>query len=164
MTQASVDVGNGTAIPDFIQAWATGWSTSSDPSLLLGTVTDDVVFEDVAIGDVLRGADALKALLGEVQTAVPDFTVAVQTAFATESMAAAEYVISGTQSGDLPYLAASGKSFSIRASSVFELDAGKIRRESRYYDAARFLSDLGGLNQATFDNFGTPASVPGGRA
>jgi len=163
MTQASMDV-RGATTPEIIQTWAKGWSTSGDPSVLLGAVTDNIVFEDVAVGGVFNGTDALKGLLAEVQSAVPDFTVTVQDAFATESMAAAEYVISGTQSGDLPYLASSGKSFSIRASSVFELKGGKIRRESRYYDAARFLHDLGGLDAATFAKLTPPPSTPGGGA
>lgn len=161
MTQASMNVGTA-AIPEVIRTWATGWSTSSDPSLLLDAVADDVVFEDVAIGGLFHGTEALKELLNEVQSAVPDFKVSVQTAFATESMAAVEYVISGTQTGDLPYLASGGKSFSIRASSVFELEGGKIRRESRYYDAARFLNELGGLNESTFATLVAPAAQPGG--
>lgn len=162
MAQTSSVVGTESATPDVLQKWEAAWSNTGDPSQLLDIVTDDVVFEDVAIGDVLTGTEALKNLLAEAGSAVPDFAVSIQTSFATDTMAAAEYVISGTQTGDLPYLASSGKSFRIRASSVFELEGGKIRRESRYYDAARFLNDLGGLNGSTFAKLTTPASAPGG--
>lgn len=77
-------------------------------------------------------------------------------------MAAAEYSISGTQSGDLPYLKATDESFRIRAASVFVLADGKIARESRYYDMARFLEQLGALAAADLPKLGTPPATPGG--
>ena len=38
----------------------------------------------------------------------------------------------------------SGKRFSsVRGSSIFELEAGRIRRESDYWDAATFMKQVG---------------------
>ncbi len=148
---------------DLIQRWASGWSHDGDPAILLGVVTDDVTFEDVAVGDLIHGSDASRNLLAEARSAVPDFKVTLQTSVVTETMAAAEYEISGTQTGDLPYLAATGKAFSIRSASVFEIGDGRIRRESRYYDMVQFLSQLGGLDPDTVSRLGTPAPGPGGR-
>jgi steroid delta-isomerase-like uncharacterized protein len=150
------------AIPDILQRWAAGWSAVGDPSLLLDLVTDDVVYEDVGVGVVIRGEADFEALVTEAGTAIPDFAVELLTGFATEEMAAAEYLISGTQTGDLPYLAASGNAFTVRASSVFVLADGLIQRESRYYDMVQFLTQLGGLNEATVAELGTPPAVPGG--
>jgi steroid delta-isomerase-like uncharacterized protein len=147
---------------DILQQWAAGWSMVSDPSILLGVITDDVIFEDVAAGDLLVGSDALAELLAGVVVAIPDFTITLQTSQWSGQMAAAEYLISGTQTGDLPYLAATGKAFSIRASSVFGLEGGLIRRESRYYDMVQFLTQLGALNDETVSQLGTPATEPGG--
>lgn len=149
---------------NLIQQWAAGWSHLGDPSILLGVVTDDVTYEDVAVGEVLRGRAALRQLLTTAGAAIPNFTISVLTSLVTEQMGAAEYRISGTQSGDLPYLKATGKPFSIRASSVFALQDGKIRRESRYYDMVQFLRQLGGLHTATFDSLGTPPAEPGGES
>lgn len=77
-------------------------------------------------------------------------------------MAATEYTISRTQRGDLPYLKASGKPFRIRASSIFEIEDGKIRRETRYYNVAHFLAQLGGLDSSVLSRLGTEARRPGG--
>lgn len=127
-----------------------------------GIVIDDVIYEDVAAGDVIHGKAAVGDLLAHVAKAIPTFKVTLQTSVMTEQMAAAEYVISSTQSGDLPYLAATGKAFSIRASSVFVVSAGLIQRESRYYDMVQFLTQLGGLDAATMSQLGTPPAQPGG--
>jgi steroid delta-isomerase-like uncharacterized protein len=142
--------------------WADGWSTLGDPQKLLALVTTDVVYEDVAVGDVVQGAESLRGLLAVAAKAIPDFHVELFDGFATETMAAAEYAITGTQTGGLPYLRATGKPFRLRAASVFVLENEKIRRESRYYDIARFLTQLGGLAPADLPPLSIPAAKPGG--
>jgi steroid delta-isomerase-like uncharacterized protein len=160
LTARAAAQGTPVAAPEILLRWEEGWSTVGDPSLLLSVVTEDVVYEDVAVGDVVTGAANLQALLAEAGAAIPDFAVTLQTSVATDEFAAAEYLISGTQTGDLPYLAATGASFSIRAVSFFELADGLIRRESRYYDMVQFLTQLGGLSEATLQDLGTPPSSP----
>ena len=66
----------------------------------------------------------------------------------------------GTQSGDLPYLTATGKSFSLRAASIFTLVEGKIQRESRYYNMLSFLAQLGAVSGDTLPPLGTPQPAP----
>jgi steroid delta-isomerase-like uncharacterized protein len=146
--------------PDLLQQWAAGWSNLADPSALLALVTDDVVYEDVAAGDVDEGTAAFKQLLTDAHAAMPDFTITLDSGLVSGDLAAAEYVISGTQSGDLPYLAATGKTFSLRAASIFTLAGGKIQRESRYYNMLSFLSQLDALSGATLPPLGTPLPAP----
>jgi hypothetical protein len=44
----------------------------------------------------------------------------------------------------IPGVPATGKRFSsVRGSSILELDAGKIRRQSDYWDAATFMKEVG---------------------
>jgi steroid delta-isomerase-like uncharacterized protein len=112
--------------------------------------------------DLMEGARALGALLADAHTAIPDFRVEIFDGFSTSEMAAVECEITGTQRGDLPYLPATGKSFRIRASSILVLQAGKIMRESRYYDMTRLLMQLGALQPAQLPALGTPAQKPGG--
>jgi SnoaL-like polyketide cyclase len=58
--------------------------------------------------------------------------------------------MSGTQKGDLPGIPATGKRFSsVRGSIILELEAGKIRRESDYWDAATFMKQVGVLRRAS---------------
>jgi steroid delta-isomerase-like uncharacterized protein len=144
--------------------WADGWSTLGDPHKLLAVVTPDIVYEDVAAGDTVRGTEPFRGLLAEAAKAIPNFRVELFDGFTTDTMAAAEYEITGTQTGDLPYLKATGKPFHLRAASVFVIENDKIKRESRYYDMARFLTQIGGLPSADLRSLGTPAAKPGGRS
>ncbi|OLE61836.1 MAG: hypothetical protein AUG04_12910 [Deltaproteobacteria bacterium 13_1_20CM_2_69_21] len=64
--------------------------------------------------------------------------------FATEQWAVIEWVMSGTHKGDLPGIPATGKRFSsVRGTNILELEAGKIRGESDYWDAATFIKQVG---------------------
>src|SRR2546429_5288762 len=108
--------------------WARAWSSnnsSDDPERVLALFVDDCVFE---------GAFA----------AVPDFKYGLTSRFAASQWAVIEWVMSGTHKGDLPGMPATGKRFSsVRGSSILELEAGKIRRESDYWDAATFMKQVG---------------------
>jgi steroid delta-isomerase-like uncharacterized protein len=64
--------------------------------------------------------------------------------FADGRWAVVEWVMSGTHTGDLPGIPATGKRFSsVRGSTILELEAGKIRRKSDYWDAATFMKQVG---------------------
>lgn len=46
--------------------------------------------------------------------------------------------------GDFPGIPATGKrSSAVRGSTIIELEVGKIRRESDYWDAATFMKQVG---------------------
>lgn len=150
------------ASTDLLAEWAAGWSTPGEPEKLLALFDERMVYEDVAYGDVLQGPQAFRKLLAGVKQSIPDFRIRIFDGFSSERMAAVEYEITGTQTGDLPYLKATGKPFRLRATSSLVLEAGKISRESRYYDMARFLVQLGALAPAELPPLGTPASKPGG--
>jgi steroid delta-isomerase-like uncharacterized protein len=145
---------------ELLQQWATGWSNLAGPDALLALVTDNIVYEDVAAGDLVEGIAGFERLLAEAHAGIPDFTITLDTAILGEGHAAAEYQISGTQSGHLPYLSASGKPFLLRAASIFVLDGDKIQRESRYYNMLSFLAQLGELAGDVLPPLGTPAAEP----
>ena len=126
--------------------WAVAWSSSdsSDPGRLLALYTDDCVFEDVTFGVVVRGKEELSSFANRAFAAVPDFKYEPTSRFATSRWAAIEWVMSGTHQGDFPGIPATGKRFSsVRGSTILELEAGKIRRESDYWDAATLMKQVG---------------------
>jgi len=126
--------------------WAIAWSSndSHDPERVLALFADDCVFEDVTFGVVARGKEELRSFVNRAFAAVPDFRYGLTSRFATSQWAAIEWVMSGTHRGDFPGIPATGKRFSsVRGSSILELDAGKIRRESDYWDAATFMKQVG---------------------
>jgi steroid delta-isomerase-like uncharacterized protein len=134
--------------------WARAWSSSesSGPDDVLALFADECVFEDVTFGVVARGKDELRVFARRAFAAVPDFRYAavpdfrygVPSSFALSQWAVIEWVMSGTHRGDFPGIPANGKHFSaVRGSTVLELGAGKIRRESDYWDAATFMKQVG---------------------
>jgi steroid delta-isomerase-like uncharacterized protein len=129
-----------------LDEWAMAWSSNenNDPERVLALFADDGVFEDVTFGVVTRGKEELRRFVIGAFAAVPDFTYGVTHRFATSHWAAIEWVMSGTQTGDFPGIPATGKRFaSVRGASILELEAGKIRRESDYWDAATFMQQVG---------------------
>jgi steroid delta-isomerase-like uncharacterized protein len=129
-----------------LDEWAIAWSTTenTDPERVLALFADDGVFEDATFGVVVRGKEDLRRYLIGAFAAVPDFTFGVTRRFATSHWAAIEWVMSGTHKGDFPGIPATGNRFSsVRGASVLELEAGKIRRESDYWDAATFMRQVG---------------------
>lgn len=137
------------ATPDLervFNGWAAAWS-SRDPEKLLALFTDDCLFEDVTFNVVTRGKEELRGFANSAFTAVPDFKLELTRQFATSEWAAVEWVMSGTHEGDFPGMPATGQRFSsVRGSSILELEAGKIRRESDYWDAATFMKQVGLLS------------------
>ena len=126
--------------------WATAWSSAenSDPARVLALFADDCVFEDVTFGVVARGKDELRSFVQGAFAAIPDFQYRLTSRFVDGQWAAIEWVMSGTHTGDFPGMPATGKRFSsVRGSSILELEAGKIRRRSDYWDAATFMKRVG---------------------
>jgi steroid delta-isomerase-like uncharacterized protein len=106
-------------------------------------LTEDCIYEDVALGVVNRGKDELVAFGNGFIAGVPDLSVEVTSRFATEDKAAAEWKMTGTHTGDLPGMPASGKRFSLRGASTFELRGNRVLRCSDYWDLATFQKQLG---------------------
>jgi steroid delta-isomerase-like uncharacterized protein len=126
--------------------WARAWSSAenNDPERVLPLFADDCVFEDVTLGVVARGKEELRSFVNGAFAAVPDFKYRLTSRFATSQRAAIEWVMSGTQKGDFPGMPATGKRCSsVRGSSIIELEAGRIRRQSDYWDAATFMKQVG---------------------
>ena len=123
--------------------WATAWS-SHNPEKVLALFTEDCVYEDVPFGVVTRGKEQLRAFAEGAFAAVPDFRFELRTRFVAGSWAGMEWVMSGTHKGDLPGMPATGKRFSgMRGATVIELQAGKIRRNSDYWDSTTFMKQVG---------------------
>ena len=129
-----------------LDEWAMAWSSidNKDPERVLALFADDCVFEDVTFGVVARGKEELRSFVNRAFAAVPDFKYGLTSRFAASQWAAIEWVMSGTHKGDWPGMPATGKRFSsVRGTSILELEAGKIRRESDYWDAATFMKQVG---------------------
>lgn len=106
--------------------------------------TDDVVYEDVASGEVHRGTEAIKQLLRAVYAWAPDYRVTKTSLIVANDTAATEWLSEGIQTGPIGDLPASGNSFRLRGVSFLTFRDGKIASVTDYYDMATFLTQLGG--------------------
>lgn len=124
------------------QDFATTWS-SHNMDRVLPLFTDDCVCEDVTLGVVNHGWEELRGFGQLFISGFPDVTFEMTSGFIAGDWAGGEWTMAGTHAGDLPGLPATGKSVSIRGSSIAELKDGKIRRCSDYWDMATLLRQVG---------------------
>jgi steroid delta-isomerase-like uncharacterized protein len=123
--------------------WGMAWS-SNDPERVLALFADDCFFEDLTLGVAAQGKEELRSFVNIAFAAVPVFTYGLVSRFVASEWASIEWVMSGTHKGDLPGMPATGRRFlSVRGSTILELEAGKIRRASDYWDAATFMKQVG---------------------
>ena len=85
----------------------------------------------------------------QVFNAFPDLKIELTSHVAANGRAMLEWIMSGTLSGSLLGLPATGKSFSIRGAAIFELQDGKIARSSIYWDMSTLVRQLGTIDAAS---------------
>jgi steroid delta-isomerase-like uncharacterized protein len=123
---------------ELAEAW-----TAHDVDKLLSLCTDDCIYEDVTMAVVNRGKGDLRTFANGVLAAFPDFKMNVTCAVVAGDGAAIEWTMAGTHKGDLPGMPATGKPFTVRGASMCEIQSGRIKRISDYWDMTTFLKQIG---------------------
>jgi steroid delta-isomerase-like uncharacterized protein len=133
-----------TALEHVLDQWGVGWS-SGDPNKLLPLFTADIYYEDVTMGAVNRGQDALRKFAMGTFEAWPGSTFEVKSRFVAASgkWGAIEWVWHGRQSKDVPGLRATNTPFELRGSTIIEFSDGKISRNSDYWDLVTYMKRVG---------------------
>jgi steroid delta-isomerase-like uncharacterized protein len=117
---------------------------SHDIEKMLALMTDDVVIEDVPFGMVMKGKHGVKQGFTGFFKAAADFKVEPKSWVTNYKSFALEVIFTGTQTGDLPGLPATGKSFSVRGCSFGEFENGKVKGRRDYWDSANLTKQLVG--------------------
>jgi len=106
---------------------------------------DELVTDLVPIG-VFRGPEALREFFAELFAAVPDLDFAVRRTSVDGDVASVEWRLSGTFSGG-PFqeIEPTGRRIELRGVDCVEIAAGKIVRNTAYYDGAAFARSIGML-------------------
>ena len=133
-------------LASLIDKWAIAWSSTvnTDPERVLALFADDGMYEDVTSGAVVRGKAELRRYLIGAFATIPDFTFDVLQRFGDGSWAAIEWTMSGTHTAEWAEMPPTGRPFSsVRGTSILELEAGKIRRQSDYWDKATVMKQVG---------------------
>lgn len=114
-----------------------------DLEALAATVTQDYVRDDLAAAFVpAPGADALTSFISAVRAAMPDFTMTITDAFATEDRVAAQLRLSGTHVGELLGAAPTGRHVEINGVSLYRLRDGLIHVNAQLIDLAGLMRQL----------------------
>jgi len=119
--------------------------TAKDLDRPLELQDPDVVDDFVAIGQ-FRGRDAVRAFFAEMYEAFPDFRIEVDRIISDDRHAVVQWEASGTFSGG-PFqgIEPTGKPVAIRGVDVMEIEDGKLRHNTIYYDGAAFARQVGML-------------------
>jgi steroid delta-isomerase-like uncharacterized protein len=126
---------------DVIAAW-----NAHDPDKILSFFSDDVLYEDLAIGKTMHGKQELAEFIKLTLNDIPDFHIEATSLIVSGDWVASEAIMSGTMAhSSIPGIPATGKSFSLRAASIMELSNGKIRRETDYYNAITMMQQIGAI-------------------
>jgi steroid delta-isomerase-like uncharacterized protein len=126
---------------------------SHDIEKCLSFYTDDCVYEDVALGKVNHGKEELKAFIMSMFVWSSDVKLEVKSIFSAGDWAATEWVMTGTNTGDIPEMPATGKNFSIRGSSIMQIRGDKVSRQSDYWNEVSYLQQVGILPANVIPNW-----------
>ena len=109
---------------------------------------EDIVLDDIGVG-VIRGKQELQRYASDIFTAIPDVKKELKSFFCTGDQAVCEILETGTQTGALGRIPATGKSYSGKCAWILEIHGGKISRLASYYDALGYLKQIGLMPEAT---------------
>lgn len=122
------------------EKWIAAWN-SHDPDKMLPLFTDDIVYEDVAFGEVSHGKAELRKFAADEFEAIPDLELKLLRASVHNGHGTIEWVFRGTDKG----IYKTGKKFSVRGVSVIDVRNGKILRNLDFYDSATIMRQAGVL-------------------
>jgi steroid delta-isomerase-like uncharacterized protein len=130
---------NRAIIEKLTEFWASG-----NLDMIDDLFTEECAYEDVPDQGFYHGREEIKSFLGEMYGWSPDLKVRYTSTLYQGDWAAAEWIWNGTQTGDIMGLMeATDKEYSVRGTTIFQFEDGKIKRLSDYYNAGRLLHQLG---------------------
>lgn len=106
-------------------------------------VCPDVVYEDVAAGRVMRSPSEVADWVRQNIAWSSDFRFEVTTEVASGDEVYSEWVLSGTHTGDLPGIPATGRRFSVRGASMARIEGDRVKEQRDYWDRMTLLIQLG---------------------
>jgi steroid delta-isomerase-like uncharacterized protein len=122
------------------EKWVAAWNSHS-PDKMLPLFTDDVLYEDVAFGEVSHGSAELRKFAASEFDGVPDLELKLVRADIHNGHGTIEWTFAGTDKGVFK----TGKKFSVRGVSVIDVRDGKISRSLDFYDVATIMRQVGVL-------------------
>lgn len=116
---------------------------SGNTGALQNDYAEHAVVEDGMYPEPIVGRAAIMARKGTGLAAVSDFQLKITNRVVHGGQISAEWVATGTHSGDLPGMPATGRHFTLRGITVSVRQNGKIVREAIYYDLDHLRRQIG---------------------
>jgi steroid delta-isomerase-like uncharacterized protein len=127
----------------FFDTYLAAWN-AHDSAAVARHMADDAVYEDVALGRVLRGPSEIASFVEEATRSSSDFRFENLSLFTAGSDYANEWIMLGTNDREVGGVPATGRSFRVRGASIGKLDQnGRIVENRDYYNLAELLRQLG---------------------
>ena len=129
---------------DYFASW-----NARDAEKMGELMAGDCHYHDMGLKSTRDTKEEIKELFAMFWEACSDFKVEVKSLFATEDRACVEWETSFTVTGDLPHPPKKDPPSKCKypAVSVMELQDGKIKRNTDYYDMLDLLGQLGTMRQ-----------------
>jgi len=125
-------------LTEFIQAW-----NAHDLERVSAFYAEDYEDIDVAQATPQRGRDSMRRKVAYYLRAFPDLCVTLDRYVAQDHQLALFWTWSGTHRGTFMNIPPSGRTVTVRGSSLLEVTDGQVRRGWRVWDLAGLLRDLG---------------------
>lgn len=116
---------------------------SGNTGALQHDYAEHAVVEDGMYPEPIIGRAAIMARKSTGLAAVSDFQLQITNRVVHGNQLSAEWVATGTHSGDLPGMPATGRRFTLRGITVSVRQDGKIVREAIYYDLDHLRRQIG---------------------
>lgn len=137
-----------TVIKKSVQQLIDAWN-SHDPERIIAYYSDDIIYNSVGTGTVIRGKKELRKYLVSLFKIFPDVKYEFRSSFKAGDRSATEWTMSGTDTAHWPgFPPPSGKRFSTRGVSITQYQDNKIFRETEYWNIANIFIQ-GGQMPAT---------------
>jgi steroid delta-isomerase-like uncharacterized protein len=138
-------------LPSWMLAYLDAWN-SHDPEKVLACMTDDVVFDDKALGERLEGTAEVRAMLEALtETMSSDYRLDWgDLVVGTDDLWAGEWTMWGTNDREdkTRGLPNTGRAFRIQGLSIGRLRNGKVAEEHLYWNMVDYLTQVGLMPEA----------------
>ena len=105
--------------------------------------TDDIAYDFVAQPPVMEGKEQATAFLEGLFQGIPDFHVTQTRILVSDNIMVTEAVATGTHSGTLSGIPATGNSLTVQPLHIWEFEGDKVKRITEYIDMASSLIQMG---------------------
>ena len=116
--------------------------SQEDTTQLYHDYAPHAVVEDSMFPAPFIGSDAIIARKNIGMAAIEDLKITITNRVVHGNQVSAEWTATGTHTGDLPGMPATGRPFVLHGVTVTQRHQGKITRESLYYDVESLRSQL----------------------